>query len=160
MITMALVRASVLILVHPKLRSPDKTSRLQIMILHKVVIVSSLLCFPATFVSMSIIHQQQKDSVVTMLIILFWVLPPLTLYLGLYFSNQYKKNSILLYVYYLYNLAYVGIIFSIMLYSFTADKCLQIVWNLVGSLTFWSAGMAQLCLCNVVISDMLYMTVF
>jgi hypothetical protein len=160
MITLALVRASVLILVHPKLRSPDKKSRLQIMILHKVVIVSSVLCFPATFVSMSIIHQQQKDIVVTMLIVLFWVLPPLTLYLGLYCSQKYQKNSILLCVYYLYNLVYVGIIFVLMLYSFRADKCLQIVRNLLGSLTVWSGGIAQLCLCNVVISDMLYMTVF
>jgi hypothetical protein len=57
-------------------------------------------------------------------------------------------------------LVYVGIIFVLMLYSFRVDKCLQIVRNLLGSLTFWSGGIAQLCLCNVVISDMLYMTVF
>lgn len=72
----ALVRASVLILIHPGLRGKDKTTVLRMSILQKVIVVSSLLSFPITFVSMCIVNQHQQDVVVTILIILYWTLPP------------------------------------------------------------------------------------
>jgi hypothetical protein len=156
----ALVRASVLILIHPGLRSADKTTVLRMSILQKVIVVSSLLSFPITFVSMCIVDQQQKDVVVTALIILFWILPPVTLYVGLYYSRVYQKYSILLYVYYMYNFVYVGLMLALVLYSFKLDQFLRIVRNLLESPTVWFGAMAQVFLCNVVISDLLYMTVF
>merc|ERR1719310_986291 len=56
----ALVRASCLILIHPGLRKKDKTTALRMSILQQVIIVSSLLSFPITFVSMCIVDQHQR----------------------------------------------------------------------------------------------------
>ena len=114
----ALVRASVLILIHPGLRKQDSTTILRMSILQQVIIVSALLSFPITFVSMCIVDQHQKDVVVSILIILFWTVPPFTIYLGLHYSKRYKKYSILLGVYYLYNFSYLGLLLSLVLYSF------------------------------------------
>ena len=156
----ALVRASVLILIHPGLRGQDKTTVLRMSILQKVIVVSSLLSFPITFVSMCIVNQHQQDIVVTVLIILYWTLPPLTLYIGLHYSRTYQKYSILLFVYYMYNCVYVGLVMALLLYSFQLDQFLEILRNLIQSPTVWFGTMAQVFLCNVVISDLLYMTVF
>ena len=156
----ALVRASVLILIHPGLRSPDPTTVLRMSILQKVIVVSSLLSFPITFVSMCIVNQHQQDVTVTVLIILYWTLPPLTLYIGLHYSRTYQKYSILLFVYYMYNCVYVGLVLALLLYSFKLDNFLKILRNLLVSPTVWFGTMAQVFLCNVVISDLLYMTVF
>ena len=156
----ALVRASVLILIHPGLRSPDKTTVLRMSILQKVIVVSSLLSFPITFVSMCIVNQHQQDVVVTVLIILYWTLPPLTLYLGLHYARAYQKYSILLFVYYMYNCVYIGLVMALLLYSFQLDHFLQILKDILGSPSVWFGTMAQVFLCNVVISDLLYMTVF
>jgi hypothetical protein len=156
----ALVRASVLILIHPGLRKQDKTTVLRMSILQQVIIVSSLLSFPITFVSMCIVDQHQKDSVVSVLIILFWTLPPLTLYVGLHYSRTYRKYSILLFVYYLYNCVYVGLVLALVLYSFQLEQFLRIVRDLLETPAVWFGTMAQVFLCNVVISDLLYMTVF
>ena len=62
-------------------------------ILQQVIIISSLLSFPITFVSMCIVDQHQKDVVVSSLIILFWILPPLTLYIGLHISKKYRNRD-------------------------------------------------------------------
>lgn len=129
-------------------------------ILQQVIIVSSLLSFPITFVSMCIVDQHQKDSVVSILIILFWTLPPLTLYVGLHYSRTYRKYSILLFVYYLYNCVYVGLVLALVLYSFQLEQFLRIVRDLLETPAVWFGTMAQVFLCNVVISDLLYMTVF
>ena len=129
-------------------------------ILQQVIIVSSLLSFPITFVSMCIVDQHQKDVVVSILIILFWVLPPLTLYIGLHFSRRYKKAAILLAVYYLYNFVYVGLVLALILYSFQLEQFIEILRDLLEKPAMWFGTMAQVFLCNVVISDLLYMTVF
>ena len=156
----ALVRASVLILIHPGLRGQDKTTVLRMSILQKVIVVSSLLSFPITFVSMCIVNQHQQDVVVTVLIILYWTLPPLTLYLGLHYSRTYQKYSILLFVYYMYNCVYVGLVLALLLYSFKLENFIRIIRNMLESPSVWFGTMAQVFLCNVVISDLLYMTVF
>lgn len=163
----ALVRASVLILIHPSLQAeavrPDesgKTTHLRMTILQQVTQFSSFLTFPITFISMSILQQYQKDVTVTLIIIGFWVLPPFVLYLGLYFSRKYHKHVILLYVYYLYNFSYVALLSSLVFYSMTLEKVLEALENLIQEPSFWAGSFAQIFLCNVVISDMLYMTVF
>jgi len=156
----ALVRASCLILIHPGLRKQDKTTGLRMSILQQVIIVSSLLSFPITFVSMCIVDQHQKDLVVSILIILFWVLPPATLYIGLHFSKRYKKAAILLFVYYMYNMVYIGLVLSLILYSFQLEQFINIIRDLLEKPSVWFGTMAQVFLCNVVISDLLYMTVF
>jgi len=156
----ALVRASVLILIHPGLRSPDKTTVLRMSILQKVIVVSSLLSFPITFVSMCIVNQHQQDVVVTILIILYWTLPPLTLYIGLHYARAYQKYTILLFVYYTYNCVYIGLVSALLLYSFQLEHFLKILQDMLVSPSVWFGTMAQVFLCNVVISDLLYMTVF
>ena len=75
------------------LRKQDKTTGLRMSILQQVIIISSLLSFPITFVSMCIVDQHQKDVVVSSLIILFWILPPLTLYIGLHISKKYRNRD-------------------------------------------------------------------
>lgn len=156
----ALVRASCLILIHPGLRKQDRTTALRMSILQQVIIVSSALSFPITFISMCIVDQHQQDVVVSILIILFWVLPPLTLSIGLHFAKQYKKASILLLVYYCYNVVYVAIVLSLILYSFQLEQFIEILRELLEKPAVWFGTMAQVFLCNVVISDLLYMTVF
>merc|ERR1711874_742823 len=93
----ALVRASCLILIHPGLRKQDNTTVLRMSILQQVIIVSSLLSFPITFVSMCIVDQHQKSVSMSIIIILFWILPPIILYTGLHYSRKYKRYTILLY---------------------------------------------------------------
>merc|ERR1712038_2125575 len=96
----ALVRAAVLILIHPTLQVEaqrkdeiGEVANLRMSILQQVILFSSLLTFPITFISMAIMQQYQKDYYVTLFI----------LYLGLYFAKKYQRHIILLYVYYMYN---------------------------------------------------------
>jgi hypothetical protein len=60
----------------------------------------------------------------------------------------------------MYNFVYVGLMLALVLYSFKLDQFLRIVRSLLESPTVWFGAMAQVFLCNVVISDLLYMTVF
>jgi len=156
----ALVRASCLILIHPGLRKHDRKTALRMSILQQVIIVSSLLSFPITFVSMCIVDQHQKDVVVSILIIMFWILPPLTLYIGLQAAKKYRKTAVLLSVYYMYNLVYFGLVVALILYSFRLDQFIQKLREWLEKPSVWFGTMAQVFLCNVVISDLLYMTVF
>merc|ERR1719259_1523269 len=163
----ALVRASVLIMIHPSLQveatrsdSEGQTSRLRITILQQVTQFSSFLTFPITFISMAILQQYQKDIAITMIIIAFWILPPLVVYLGLHLSKKYRKSTLLLYFYYLYNCSYMALLLALLFKSLTLDKVLDVIQNLMQEPSFWTGSFAQVFLCNVVISDMLYMTVF
>ena len=160
----ALVRASILILFHPEFQKEDQTTALQMRILQQVTIFSSLLSFPITFVSMCILDQHQKSLVISILIIMFWVLPPLVLYVGLTIAKRLKKNGrlFLLFVYYTYNFVYLSLVISLVAVSFGGNfqKFIQIVRDLLLEPAVWFGTMAQVFLCNVVISDLLYMTVF
>ena len=60
----------------------------------------------------------------------------------------------------MYNFVYVGLVMALLLYSFKLQQFLRIVRNLLESPNVWFGTMAQVFLCNVVISDLLYMTVF
>jgi hypothetical protein len=71
-----------------------------------------------------------------------------------------RRYIILLYIYYTYNTFYVGLLAAIMFYSLTLQSVLDLLQNLLKEPTFWAGFLAQISLCNVVISDMLYMTVF
>ena len=157
----ALVRASVLILIHPSLAvEENEVTTLRMNILQQVVQFSSLLTFPITFVSMAILQQYQKDIVITALILLFWTTPPSILFLGLHYTRKYKRYTILLYVYYMYNFCYFALLFSLVLYSLNMDRIVELIRGLLTEPNFWASSMSQVFLCNVVISDMLYMTVF
>ena len=129
-------------------------------ILQRVIQFSSILTFPVTFISMAILQQYQKELVVTLLIITFWTFPPLVIYLGLHYTRKYRRYTILLVVYYCYNCVYVGLLFSLIFYSMTLHRILEVLEKLLQEATFWTSSIAQIFLCNVVISDMLYMTVF
>ena len=157
----ALVRASVLILIHPALQVQEgEDANLRMTILSTVIQFSSLLTFPITFISMAILQQYQKDVTVTILIVAFWTLPPLLLYLGVLCARKYRRYTILLYVYYLYNFCYVGLLLSLVFYSMTLQRILEVLQKLLQAASFWTSSISQVFLCNVVISDMLYMTVF
>jgi len=160
----ALVRASILILFHPEFQKEDQTTVLQMRILQQVTIFSSLLSFPITFVSMCILDQYQKSLVISTLIILFWTIPPLVLYIGLTIAKKLKSNGrmFLLFVYYTYNFVYLSLVISLVVVSFGGNlqKFIQIVRDLLVEPAVWFGTMAQVFLCNVVISDLLYMTVF
>ena len=120
----------------------------------------SMLTFPVTFMSMAIFQQYQKDFYVTVLIMAFWSIPPISLGLGVHFSRKYSRYSILLWIYYLYNFAYVGLLLSLVIYSLSLERILEILKKFLQDPSFWTSFIAQVSLCNVVISDMLYMTVF
>ena len=109
---------------------------------------------------MCIVDQHQKDVVVSILIIMFWILPPLTLYFGLQAAKKYKKTAVLLAVYYMYNMVYFGLVVALILYSFRLDQFIQKLREWLEKPSVWFGTMAQVFLCNVVISDLLYMTVF
>ena len=95
-----------------------------------------------------------------MIIIAFWTAPPLVVYLGLYLSRKYRKYTVLLAFYYLYNSCYAALLAALLFYSLTLEKVLELLQNLIQEPSFWTGSFAQVFLCNVVISDMLYMTVF
>merc|ERR1712150_134498 len=135
-------------------------ANLRMSILQQVILFSSMLTFPITFISMAIVQQYQKDYFVTLLILAFWFVPPLILYMGLYFAKKYQRHTILLFVYYMYNVFYAGLLSSIIFYSLTIEKVLEVLENLVQEPAFWAGSFSQIFLCNVVISDMLYMSVF
>lgn len=157
----ALIRASVLILIHPALQIQEgEVLNLRMTILTQVIQFSSILTFPVTFISMAILQQYQKDIYVTVLIVTFWSLPPFVIYLGLHYSQKYRRYTILLGIYYLYNCMYVGLLFALVFYSMTLHRILEVLEKLLQEPTFWTSSIAQVFLCNVVISDMLYMTVF
>ena len=109
---------------------------------------------------MAIVQQYQKDICVTLLILAFWVFPPMVLMLGLHYTRKFRRYTILLYVYYLYNLCYFALLLSLLFYSMTLQRILEFLEDMMQEPTFWTGSIAQVFLCNVVISDMLYMTVF
>lgn len=74
--------------------------------------------------------------------------------------RKYRRYSILLGVYYLYNIFYCGLLASILFYCLTLESVIELIQNLFIEPTFWAGFIAQVFLCNVVISDLLYMTVF
>ena len=129
-------------------------------ILQRVIQFSSILTFPVTFISMAMLQQYQKDLYVTLIIVTFWTFPPLVIYLGLHYTRKYRRYTILLGVYYFYNFCYVSLLFSLVFYSMTLPRILEVLQKLLQEPTFWTSSIAQIFLCNVVISDMLYMTVF
>ena len=129
-------------------------------ILQRVIQFSSILTFPVTFISMAMLQQYQKDLYVTLIIVTFWTFPPLVIYLGLHYTRKYRRYTILLGVYYFYNFCYVSLLFSLVFYSMTLHRILEVLQKLLQEPTFWTSSIAQIFLCNVVISDMLYMTVF
>ena len=110
---------------------------LRMSILQQVIIVSSLLSFPITFVSMCIVDQHQKDVVVSLLIILFWLLPPLSLYVGLQWSRRTRRAAVLLGVYYLYNAVYFGLVLALILYSFRLDQFVQMLRDWLEKPSVW-----------------------
>ncbi len=157
----ALVRAAILILIHPSLAlDENEATTLRMNILQQVVQFSSLLTFPITFISMAIIQQYQKNLIVTVLILLFWTFPPTVLFLGLHYTRRFRRYTILLYVYYLYNFCYFAILFSLLLFSLNVNRIVELLQGLMQEPTFWASSLSQVFLCNIVISDMLYMTVF
>ncbi len=157
----ALVRASVLILIHPSLQIEDlEGATLRMSILQQVIQFSSLLTFPITFISMAIVQQYQKNLLVSLLILAFWTLPPAVLMVGLHYTRKFRRYKFLLYVYYLYNFCYFLILLCLLLYAMTPERIVQVLGDLMREPTFWAGSVAQVFLCNVVISDMLYMTVF
>ena len=58
----------------------------------------------------------------------------------------------------MYNVFYAGLLSSIVFYSLTIEKVLEALENLVQEPAFWAGSFSQVFLCNVVISDMLYMS--
>ena len=157
----ALVRASVLILIHPALQvQENEVTNLRMTILQQVIQFSSMLTFPVTFISMAILQQYQKDFYVTLIIVTIWLFPPFLIYLGLHYARKYRRYTILQGVYYFYNCTYVGLLLSLVFYSMTVQRILEVLEKLLQEPTFWIGSIAQIFLCNVVISDMLYMTVF
>ena len=99
-----------------------ESTTLRMTILQQVITFASLLAFPVTFISMSILHQYQKDAAVTLLIVAFWALPPLVLMLGLHYTRKFRRYAILLYVYYLYNACYFALLLALLLYSLTLER--------------------------------------
>ena len=69
-----LVRASILILIHPSLAAEEgKKAALRMDILLKVAQFSSLLALPITAVTLAILQQYHKsDTTITALLMLFW----------------------------------------------------------------------------------------
>ena len=158
----ALVRAAVLVLIHPGLQAEldDEATSLRMTILQQVIQFASVLTFPITFISMAILQQYQQDLTVTLLILGFWAIPPLVLFVGLHYTRKYGRYTILLYVYYAYNWVYFSFLLALVFYSLTFDAIVDVMEGMVKEPTFWASSMAQVFLCNVVISDLLYMTVF
>eukprot|EP00095_Tigriopus_kingsejongensis_P007184 maker-scaffold3067_size10345-snap-gene-0.2 protein:Tk07184 transcript:maker-scaffold3067_size10345-snap-gene-0.2-mRNA-1 annotation:"predicted protein" len=157
----ALVRAAVLILIHPSLQTADDdVTALRMTILQQVIQFASFLTFPITFISMAIFQQYQKDICITLLIITFWAFPPFVLFLGLHYTRKYRRHKILIYVYYTYNTCYFVILTSLVFYAMTFERVIETLGNMMQEPKFWISSISQVFLCNVVISDMLYMTVF
>ena len=109
---------------------------------------------------MAIFQQYQKDFYVTVMIMAFWSIPPISLGLGVNFSRKYRRYSILLWIYYLYILVYVGLLLSLVIYSLSLKRFLGILIKFLQQPSFWTSFIAELALSSVVLSDMLYMTVF
>merc|ERR1712013_962091 len=90
--------------------------------------------------------------------------PPLVLYTGLSIAKKLKSNGriFLLFVYYTYNFVYLSLVIALIVVSFGGNlqKFIQMVRDLLLEPAVWFGTMAQVFLCNVVISDLLYMTVF
>jgi len=157
----ALVRASALILVHPSLQIEEREgTTLRMNILQQVIQFSSLLAFPITFISMAIVQQYQKDVVVTLLILAFWTVPPVVLTVGLHYTRKYRRYAILLWVYYLYNFCYFFLLLCLVVYSATLERIVELIRDLMKDPFFFIGSVSQVFLGNVVISDMLYASVF
>ncbi|CAM6054762.1 unnamed protein product [Sphagnum tenellum] len=159
-----LVRASVLVLLHPALRvAGDLNLENKIMvdsnskksILMQVLKFSSLLAFPVTLIALAIVDQVKKDLIVKELIITFWIAPPLILFAGLHFYRNRLKV-----IYYLYMFCYCAPLIALCCYCFAWTKLIEVLRDLILKPTFITGFLAEFCICNVVISDILYMTVF
>lgn len=80
--------------------------------------------------------------------------------MGVHFTHKYRRYSILQKVYNLYNCTYSTLLASLGIYIFSTSLLLEFVTQMVTSPVFWINFVAKMALCNVVISDMLYMAIF
>ena len=74
--------------------------------------------------------------VVTLIIVTFWIVPPFLIYMGLHYSRKYQRYTILLGVYYLDNCVYVGLLFSLVFYSMTLHRILEVLQKLLVEASF------------------------
>ncbi|CAM6054765.1 unnamed protein product, partial [Sphagnum tenellum] len=130
MVVPALVRASVLVLLHPALKVVGDLnlenkmvidSNSKKIVLMQVLKFSSLLAFPVTLIALAIVDQIKKDLIVKELIITFWVAPPLVLFAGLHFY----RNRLML-IYYLYMLCYCAPLIALCCYCFAWTKLIEV----------------------------------
>ena len=103
---------------------------------------------------------QDATTAVTTLVILFWTIPPIILFVGFYFTHKYRRYMILKKVYFLYNFTYLILLTTMGIYSLSSNLIVAFIKGKVTSPIFWINFVAKSALCNVVISDMLYMAIF
>ena len=92
---------------------------------------------------------------ISLLIILLWILPVLVLYLGIRCSSKRLKL-----IYYLYNFTYLSCLLGLLVYSIQFEQALDLFLKFVKDPLFWIETVSKILLCNVVISDILFMIVF
>ena len=80
--------------------------------------------------------------------------------MGVHYAHKWRRYAILQKLYNLYNYTYLALLAALGIYTFSTSLLLELVTGMVTSPVFWVNFVAKMALCNVVISDMLYMAIF
>ena len=136
-------------------------TKLRVSILRNLIFWSSVVAIPITFLSMSVVFQFQNDAMTKILILAFWSIPILILSGGLFFTRLNVKNmSVLWYYYCLYTISFFGLFISLVIHVLVSHEKIDMLTEYIKKSSFWCEMISEVFLCNVVISDLIYSSLF
>ena len=125
--------------------------------LRQVILWSSVMAIPITVLSMSVLHQFEKDLITQILIICFWFIPILIIIVSLILTKSNITNvDLMWYMYAMYTLSFYGIFVWILVHLLYVHGQIDILREYLKKREFWCEIISEVFLCNVVISDALY----
>ena len=119
------------------------------------------MAIPTTMLSMSVIHQFEKDLNTQILIVLFWFIPVAFITISLFITRRNITNvGWMWYMYALYTLSFYGLFIWILVHLLFLHGKIGILKEYLRTRMFWCEIISEVFLCNVVISDALYAMLF
>ena len=178
----ALVRTSVLILVHPEFKDQKfsqwddaitelptlyQVNKVRATLLKGVSVIGGMSVVPLTLLAAGIlvqfVHFQESESevrTVITFIVLFWAVPFILLLFFLTLHSITEKNGFLLAAYFVHTVTYFASLVSLIWYCLNLYHQLPIIAQQLKTFTFYCELISEIFLTNISLSDLLYIALF
>ena len=172
----ALVRTSVLILIHPKfadqkfsqwdnnivdLPALNAINRIRITLLKGVCVAGAISALPLTLLAVGILVQfEENEKMVITLIVLFWSAPFTLLITFLTLHATTGNSKFLSAAYFVYTVTYFTSLVCLICYCLQLYGKLSIITKQLKTFIFWCELISEVFLTNIALSDLLYISLF